>query len=558
MKPTGKLLIIGCLLTVFCNGQLLKPGKNRFTKADTLRGSITEFRKGWNVLYYNLKVDVNITNELLTGSNEITYEETLPVRRMQIDLQAPLLIDSIVSQNGQRLPVEHNDNVWLVRLRPDGAMIKFLPGIRKLTVYYHGIPKAAVRPPWDGGVVWENDDNGNPWVATACQKLGASVWWPCKDHQSDEPDNGMTISITAPDTLSAISNGRLKNVSSSNKGTKTWTWEVKNPINNYDVTMNIGRYVHFGDTLMGEAGRLDLDYWVMDYNIAKGKKQFTQVKPMIRCFEHWFDKYPFYEDSYKLVETPFLGMEHQSAVAYGNKYMNGYLGKDRSGSGWGLKWDYIIIHESGHEWFGNNITARDIADMWVHEGFTDFSETLYTEWIYGKNAGAEYCFGLRRNITNDKPVTGMYGVNNEGSTDMYYKGANMIQTIRNSINDDEKFRGMLRGLNNAFYHQMVTAAQVEDYISKQSGTDFSTVFKQYLKTTKIPVLEYYYSKDKKQLFYKWSSTVAGFSLPLVLKNENKSIKIHATDKWKILNENTGLFNPSSIEMNYYISVRQVK
>lgn len=561
MNYRSNLLLITCLIfSVFVKAQLGEL-KSQFNKDDTLRGSITEFRKGWDVVRYDLEVAIDIPGKSISGSNKITYNETLPVRRMQIDLQTPLQVDSIVSESGQQLSYEKTGNAWLVRLRPDGAMIKFLPGIRSLTVYYHGVPKAAIRPPWDGGLIWRKDSLNNPFIGTACQGLGASIWWPCKDHQSDEPDSGMTIKLIAPDTLSAISNGRLKTVTPAGVGMKAWTWEVKSPINNYDVTMNIGKYSKWNDTLMGEGGKLDIEYWVLSTNLAKAKKQFEQVKPMLHSHEYWFGKYPFYEDSYKLVEVPFLGMEHQSAVAYGNRYENGYLGSDLSGTGWGLKWDFIIIHESGHEWFGNNITTNDVADMWVHEGFTNYSETLYTEHQFGKEAGYDYSFGTRKKIRNDRPIIGFYGVNKEGSGDMYYKGGNMLHLIRNSINNDQQFRNILRGLNDTFYHKTVTTQQVEAYISLHSGMDLSKVFDQYLRTVQLPVLEYYYSKNKKNIYYRWSNCVPGFDLSLVLKDDTDNIRIYPTEKWaknKVNKANKSFWLPQSIERNYYIGLSKVK
>ena len=307
--------------------------------------------------------------------------------------------------------------------------------------------------------------------------MGASVWYPCKDHQSDEPDNGASLTITVPDTLVAVSNGRLKEKKSNNDGTVTWRWEVKNPINNYNIVPYIGKYVNFTDTLNGEKGKLDLSFWVLDYNLEKAKQQFDRnVKPMLHCFEYWMGPYPFYEDSYKLVESSHLGMEHQSATAYGNHYMNGYLGMDLSGSGWGKNWDYIIVHESGHEWFANNITTNDIADMWVHEGITDYSETLFVECQYGKEAANEYTQGLRKGIHNDKPIIGPYGVNQEGSNDMYDKGNNIMHTIRQIINNDSLFRNILSGLNKDYYHKTVDSKDIENYISRKSGIDFSEVF----------------------------------------------------------------------------------
>lgn len=544
---------------LFSSAQLMAE-KNVFTKADTLRGSITEYRKGWDVLHYELTVEPDIITKSIKGKNVITYQEDQPISTMQIDLQQPLMVDSIIGENNNSYTFKRDNDVCFIHLRDSKALFKFLPGLRKITVYYHGTPKEAKRAPWDGGLVWKSDAQGNPWIAIACQGLGASVWWPCKDHQSDEPDNGVTIHIIAPDTLTAVSNGRLQNVSSTVNGLKAWTWQVENPINSYGVTMNIGKYTHWNDTLMGEGGKLDLEYWVLNYNLEKAKKQFQQVKPMIHSHEYWFGKYPFYSDSYKLVETPFLGMEHQSAVAYGNKYENGYLGRDLSKTGWGLKWDFIIIHESGHEWFGNSITSKDLADMWIHEGFTNYSETLYTETLFGKQAASEYNYGIRANIKNDKTIIGFYGVNKEGSGDMYYKGANLINIIRQSLNDDAKFRNILRGLNATFYHQTVTTKQVENYISKECGIDFSKLFDQYLRTTQIPVLEYYFSKNNKKVFFRWTNCVAGFNLPIKVQLEQEPFVISPTESWKSITLSNNLTASSlndAIEKHYYVVVKQV-
>ncbi|MBD0296962.1 MAG: M1 family metallopeptidase, partial [Flavisolibacter sp.] len=401
--------------------------------------------------------------------------------------------------------------VWHVRVPQQKKS-----SVNQVAVYFSGKPRTAPRAPWDGGWTFTTDSLGRPWMTVTCQGLGASVWYPCKDHQSDEPDNGASLKMIVPDTLIAVANGRLIKKENVAQKKISYTWEVKNPINTYNIVPYIGKYVNWTETFEGEKGKLNCNYWVLDYNLEKAKKQFTQVPLMLKAFEHWFGPYPFYEDGYKLVEAPHLGMEHQSAVAYGNKFTNGYLGTDLSGSGWGKKWDYIIVHESGHEWFGNNITAKDIADMWVQEGFTDYSETLFTEYYYGKEAGSEYVRGLRRHIENDKTIIGPYGVNQEGSGDMYYKGANMIHTIRQIINDDEKFRSILRGLNKEFYHQTVTTKQIEDYISKQSGKDFSKVFDQYLRTTEIPLLKLHVGEDVVR--YKWDNCIEGFNMAVKLNN----------------------------------------
>ncbi len=545
------LVLIYCCIFLFPKAQLLQL-KNKFTNVDTLRGSITAGRLGWDVLHYDITVAPDFNNRTITGKTIITYFESLAVKNMQIDLQQPLIVDSVVGENNINYKFARDNNICWVYIRDSLAMYKISPGIRHITIYYHGHAVEAKRPPWDGGLVWRNDTLGRPILGTACQGTGASVWWPCKDHQSDEPDSGVYVHLTAPDSLVAVSNGRLQNILPQANGFNMWNWVVKNPINTYDVTMNIGKYVSWSDTLMGEEGKLDLQYWVLDYNLEKAKKQFEQVKPMLHSHEYWFGRYPFYEDGYKLIETSFLGMEHQSGVAYGNRYQNGYLGRDLSATGQGLKWDFIIVHESGHEWFGNNITTKDIADMWVHEGFTNYSETLYIENMFGKDAAQEYCLGLRKKIKNDIPIIGYYGVNNEGSGDMYNKASNMINMIRYIMQDDNKFRNMLRGLNNDFHHQTVTTQQVEQYINDRSGINFNQIFDQYLRTIQVPVLEYYFNTRRRKLYYHWTNCIKGFNLPLLLKGKNL-VKLKPIEKWskKKLKHDSDISIISSADNNYY-------
>jgi aminopeptidase N len=396
------------------------------------------------------------------------------------------------------------------------------------------------------------DANGNHFIATSCQGLGASAWWPCKDHMYDEPDS-MTIRVTVPSTLMDVSNGRLRKVTDHHDGTKTMEWFVRNPINNYGVNVNIADYVHFSDTLHGEKGILTLDFYVLPYNLEKAKQQFSQAKLMLRAFEHWFGPYPFYEDGYKLVEVPYLGMEHQSSVTYGNGYQNGYRGKDLSGSGWGLKWDFIIIHESGHEWFANNITYKDMADMWVHESFTNYSESLYTEYYFGKQAGAEYVIGTRRSIRNERPIVGVYNVNQAGSGDMYPKGGNMLHTIRQIINDDENWRKILRDMNATFYHQTVDGHQIEKFISDRSRRDLSKVFDQYLRDTRIPTLEYAIRQGK--LSYRWTNCVKDFDMPIKITVQGKGSRfIYPISSWKTMKiKGPGI----EVDKNFYVEVVKV-
>lgn len=521
------------------------PGPGRFTHADTLRGAQTPERAWWDVVFYDLHVTVQPADSTLKGYNRITYRVTGRPRDMQIDLMTPLQIDSVV-QGGHSLHYRRDGNAFFVQVPttlPTGSL-------QTLTVYYQGHPRVATHPPWDGGLVWTADSLGNPWVATACQGVGASIWWPNKDTQADEPDS-QRIVVTVPDTLIDVSNGRLRRKTLNNDGTRSFEWFVANPINNYDVALNIGKYVHFSDTYSGLDGPLDLDYWVLPGHLSAAKKQFTQVKPMLHCFEYWFGAYPWYKDGYKLVEAPYLGMEHQSAVGYGNQYHNGYLGRDLSGTGWGLKWDFIIIHESAHEWFGNSITAKDIADMWVHEAFATYAESLYTECEFGKKAGQAYCIGQRVGINGDQPVIGAFGVNDEGSQDMYNKGSNMLLTIRQVIHDDKKWRAILQGLNTTFRHQTVTGKQVEQYISQQSGIDFSKVFAQYLTTTQIPALAYYIRDHV--LHYRWTGVVPGFDMPVKVTLSNDAFSfIYPTETWQTVPVDLSARSRFRVDSAFYV------
>ena len=540
----NKLLLLAILISGVSQAQFFEEAKP--TKIDTLKGSNTEFRNFWDVKKYDIVLEPNFEAKSIKGSNKIslTIEKDILNPVFQIDLQSPMKADKITAS----FPIADK--------KVDGDFIfistkkKFKKGEKyTIDIDYSGNPVIAKHAPWDGGWMFTKDKNGNPWMTAADEGIGASIWLPVKDIWSDEPDNGITFKIITPKDLVGVGNGKL--IKEENLGDKkSWLWEVKSPINDYSIIPSIGKYVNFKDTFDGEKGKLDLDYWVLDYNLDKAKKQFEQVKPMMKAFEHWFGPYPFYEDSYKLVESPHLGMEHQSNVAYGNKYQNGYLGRDLSGTGIGLKWDYIIIHETGHEWFANNITAKDQADMWIHESFTTYSETLFVDYVFGKADGNKYLQGLRGNIQNDKPIIGTYGIRNEGSGDMYPKGANMIHTIRQVINNDEKFRQILRGLNKDFYHQTVTASQIQNYFSEKSGIDLSSIFNQYLRTTKIPTLEY--KQNGNQLTYKWTNVVPNLKLPIRLADgqelkpteEWQTATLKSSDEWKV-------------DPNYYIFTKKI-
>ena len=516
--------------------------KSEFTKQDTLRGSITPERIWWDLTYYHLEVKVNPDKKFISGKNTIKYKVLSVYNTMQIDLQAPLNITK-VTQDGKDLEVIHKGNAHFVKLMKE----QVVGNTESIVVYYEGNPKEAVRAPWDGGFSWKKDKNDNHFVATSCQGLGASVWWPCKDHMYDEVES-MRISITVPSNLMDVSNGRLESVEKKGAYT-TYNWFVENPINNYGINVNIGDYAHFSEVFNGEKGALDMDYYVLKDNLEKAKKHFTDAPKMMKAFEHWFGPYPFYEDGFKLVEVPYLGMEHQSSVTYGNEYKQGYLGRDLSGTGWGLKFDFIIVHEAGHEWFANNITNKDIADMWIHESFTNYSESLFLDYYYGKKAASEYVIGLRESITNKETIIGTYNVNKEGSGDMYNKGGNMLHTLRQLVNNDEKWRLILRKMNKEFYHQTVNTKQIESFLSRETKIDLNPFFNQYLRTIKIPTLEYTIKKNV--LTYKWTNIVKGFKMPLKVFINDKEEWIYPTSESQKINfkEENSIFK---IDANFYI------
>lgn len=544
LKKYALTAVLACLITSVSFSQ--SPGVF-YSRADTLRGTLSDLRSCYDIKYYHLNIKLDIENKFISGSNLFKFRATTDLNRLQFDLFANLQIEKVL-YHGKELPFKREFNA---------VFIDFPGTIKKdtqdeFTVFYNGNPTIAVKPPWDGGFTFSKDKQGKPWVSVSCQGFGASSWWPNKDHQSDEVDS-MMISITVPKGLMDVSNGRLRSVENIDTDQTRFNWFVSYPINNYNVSLNVADYVHFDDSFAGENGILSLDYYVLKENLEKAKKQFkANVKPMFKVFEGWFGAYPFYRDGYKLIETPYLGMEHQSAVAYGNNYLNGYMGRDLSGTGLGLKWDYIIIHETGHEWFGNNITSKDIADMWIHEGFTMYSEALYVESREGKDAGAKYIAGLRQNIKNDKPLIGPYGVNTEGSGDMYYKGANLIHMTRTLIDDDQKWREILRGLNSEFGLKTTSTEEIVNYLSHKSGKDLSRIYDQYLRYTNIPVLEY--KTEGKQIFYRWQADVIGFDMPLRIKTGKKYLWIKPESEWKKIKLKSG-FTPD-IE-NFYIQVKKV-
>ena len=491
----------------------------QFTRRDSLQGGLRIERTSYDVKRYDLNIIINPEQKSIKGFNEITFEVMVPTQKIQLDLFDNMKVDSIIWNTKKLKYVRDNDAVFIDF--PEKLTSK---SNHKLKFYYSGNPRIARNAPWDGGFVFSKDKAGKDFIAVAVQGTGASLWYPVKDSQTDEPDNGASIKVAVPNGLMNVSNGRFLGSQDLKNGYTRWDWEVKNPINNYTITVNIADYVHIQDKMPD----LDLDYYVLRENEAKAREHFMEVKPMMECFQSKFGRYPFWEDGYKLVETPYLGMEHQSAVAYGNKYKKGYMGFDLSGTGVGMFFDYITIHETGHEWFGNSITSMDIADMWIHEGFTTYSETVFIECIKGYDDAMKYINGQAKNVRNDKPIIGQYGVNNEGSGDMYYKGSLLLNTLRHIIGDDEKWWKMVYDYTETFKKKIITSDTVIDYFNKASGTDLTTVFRQYLYTNQLPIFIYKIKGD--YLYYSWDNVNEDFNMPIDIGFENKKIRLKPTLK----------------------------
>jgi aminopeptidase N len=515
-----------------------------YTKQDSLRGTITPERSWWDLSYYHLNIEVNVENQTIRGSNKIGYTVLKPNQIMQVDLQPPMNISN-VTQEGSDLKVTRDGNAYFIQLNKKQVSDQY----NEITIYYEGKPRVAPRPPWDSGIVWSKDSLGNDFVSSISWGAGSSQWWPAKDHMYDEVDS-LKFSINVRDNLIAAANGRLIGIDEKDNNTRTYHWAVSNPINNYNINFNLGNYVNFSEVYNGEKGPLDCSYYVLEHNLKRAKKQFKQVPLMLDAFEYWFGPYPFYEDSYKIIETPYLGMEHQSAIAYGNGYQNGYRGKDNTNSGWGDKFDHLIIHESGHEWFANNITFKDIADIWIHESFTTYSEGLFVEYHYGKEAGNDYQIGLRSRIRNDKAMIGDYLVNDINYTgDNYPKGATILHMLRQIVDDDVKWRKILRGLNSEFYHQTVTTQQIENYIAIQCGLNLDVFWDQYLRTAQIPILEY--RLNNSVLSYRFTNALESFAMPLRIRLNGKEQRINPTTKWQEIPETFDSIN-LTIDRNFYV------
>jgi aminopeptidase N len=527
-----------------------------FTHADSLRGELTPGRSCYDVYFYDLHLKIDTGTHSISGYNTIYFKVVKDFDIMQVDLFRNMDIDSIIFHRTHLSNYFRDSNtiIFNINNKCNGCvlhLVEFEGAKDSIKIYYHGSPQIAKNPPWDGGFIWSKDSLGNPWIDVACEGTGASLWWPCKDHLSNKPDS-MRMTFDVPEGLMCVSNGRLRAETKLNNGFTRFTWFVSKPIINYDVTLNIADYAHISDYYLNGKDTLTLDYYVLKYNEEKARKHFEQVKPMLACYEKFFGKYPFYTDGYKLVESTYWGMEHQSCVAYGNHYQNNNFG-----------FDFIIIHESAHEWWGNSLSCSDAADMWLHEAFATYAEALYIECTQNYQTAVKYLHKQQKRISNKYPIIGPYNVNFQGTNDdddMYFKGTWMLQTFRHVINNDSLFFAILRGLQKKFEYTSTNSKDVIACISKIAGKEYTPFFNQYLYNAKPPVFEYKLKQEGNGvlLSYRWDSVVKNFQMPLKVNSKvADSVKTYITitpgTEWQSLQLNNLKPSDFSIDLDeYYI------
>jgi aminopeptidase N len=524
MKKNLAFLLVLCFFIVFQGIQ----AQQSFSRKDSLRGSLRAERN-YNVSFYDLNIQLDIQDQSLTGMVEIYFQANQDLSEIQIDLFDNMKINKITT-GGKELKYKREFNAVFV----SGSFKKNEQYILK--VNYEGKPVIAKHAPWDGGFSWSKDSHGKPWISVSCEGTGASLWWPNKDHLSDEPEKGMNINITVPGDLMAISNGNLEKVTEDEKKNKTYHWKVSYPINNYDVSIYIGDYAHISDQYKAlDGSMLALDYYVLKDNEDKARNHFEQTKKMLEAYEHYFDKYPFWNDGYALVEAPYLGMEHQSAIAYGNGYQRGYLGGRIPDD---MNFDYIILHESGHEYFGNAISCNDHADMWLHEGFTTYLEALYVEYSFGKKTALRYLDYQRPFIKNTIPLIGPRGVNFDKfpDTDIYYKGSWALQTLRFAIKNDSVWFNLIKGFYKTYKFKNIDSEDFFNYVNDFTKRDFTPFFNQYFRKSEIPKVKVklQINGNRTRILYKLECSEEKLELPIELSLDGRVIQLDASTKEKNL------------------------
>ena len=496
------------------------------TRADILRGEYGRYRANNDLLYYDLDVRVNPEKKFISGKNTIRFRMLKDDTRIQLELFSNYTIEKIV-MGAQRLNYVRDHNT---------VYIDFPETLRSGRTYsiefhYSGQPREQGR---FGALAFRTDPAGKHWINTANEGEGSASWWPSKDQWRDEPE-GADIRVAVPNGLVNVSNGRFMGKTDLGDGYTRWDYRVHYPINSYNVSLNIAEYAHFAET----HGDLTMDYFVLPGNLEKAKVQFAQAKPMMEAFEKYVGRYPFPKDGFKLIEVPYSGMEHQSAVTYGNRYANGYLERDWTGVGVSLKFDFIIIHESGHEWFGNAVSAADVSDMWIQEGWCNYLEFIYVEALFGREDAIKYANGYKSKIGNAEPIITQRGIHRTPNQDMYFKGALFLDTLRNAVNDDARWWKLVRDTYERFKYQNIMTEDLVRFFSAELKQDMAPIFDQYLRRTALPVLELTFDEAEKTVAYRWKADERGFAMPIKVGDPAKWQMIQPTTDWKSMEWSAG-------------------
>lgn len=535
------ILLFLCLSMLAISAAAQTPAPQTPSRADILRGAYSPLRANNDLLSYDLDIRVDPDKKFIKGKNTIRFKMLKDDNRIQLDLFANLDVDKIVLGSTE---LKYTRELGTVFVDFPATLKK--NSVQSIDFYYSGYPKETGR---FGGLSFRKDPAGRTWINTACQGIGASIWWPNKDQQRDEVEN-MRLHVTIPSNLTDVSNGRLVGKTDLGDGYTRYDWEIHYPINNYGVSLNIGTYEHFSDKL----GDLTLDFYCLPENLEKAKRQFAQAKPMIEIYQKYFGEYPFIKDGFKLIEVPYTGMEHQSAVTYGNRFANGYMERDWTGVGVSPKFDFIIIHESGHEWFGNSITGSDISDMWIQEGWTTYAECVYVEGMFGYEDALKYTNGYKSKVANKKPIITMREANQTPSQDQYFKGALFLNTLRSVINNDKQWWKLIYDYSTHFKYHNIMTEDVVNFFNQKTGKNLTPIFDQYLRQAALPVLELKFQENEGSVSYRWKADVKEFAMPVKVGSKTNWQVIKPTTEWQTMKTSLKKENFEVATDLYYIEV----
>jgi aminopeptidase N len=537
-----------CVLLLWGSGLVSVAGSAQASqtpsRADILRGEYSAWRANNDLLSYELDIRIDPERKFIGGKNKIRFKMLKDDTRIQLDLFANLKVEKIVYGATELKYARELGTVFV-----DFPTILKKNSVQSIDFYYSGYPQEVGR---FGGISFRKDPPGRHWVTTACEGIGASIWWPNKDQQRDEVET-MRMRVAVPSNLVDVSNGKLVGKTDLGDGYTRYDWEISYPINNYCVSINVGSYEHFSDKL----GDLAMDFYCLPENLDKAKRQFAQARPMMEAFQKYFGEYPFRRDGYKLIEVPYSGMEHQSAVTYGNRFANGYLERDWTGVGVSLKFDFIIIHESAHEWFGNSITASDVSDQWIHEGWATYAECVYVEALFGRDDAIKYTNGYKTKVRNQQPIITAREVNRTPSQDQYFKGALFLHTLRSVIDNDDRWWKMLREYCREFKYRNILTEDLVKYFNARSGRNLTPIFDQYLRQAALPVLELKFNEGERSVEYRWKAGVKEFAMPVKVGRKGNWQVIQPTSEWRMMKTDLRKEDFEVATDFYYIEVSKI-